>query len=224
MTKKTLTCAERDAKAKKKQKKDLGDAQDSHKGLTIAQHFRNKDEKKPERIWRAHPDAPARDELSEFTALAAQSELQSGEMNYEDAGEIHSADKAKVLEHATVTAHVAYDACKAAGPNTTIHKVTVLLGPDKRIKEAREGNFRYNLKIDDDVLAGSQDRASVVNQAVALVSGLYDQQYGAGAEESVQIGVWLHFTCNYNPTGKVEHARVVYDRAGLDQAKTDFLF
>ena len=63
-----------------------------------------------------------------------------------------------------------------------------------------------------------------MNQAVALVSGLYDQQYGAGAEESVQIGVWLHFTCNYNPTGKVEHARVVYDRAGLDQKDTDFLF
>ena len=63
-----------------------------------------------------------------------------------------------------------------------------------------------------------------MNQAVALVSGLYDQQYGAGAEESVQIGVWLHFTCNYNPTGKVKGARVVFDRAGLDQARTDFLF
>ena len=77
---------------------------------------------------------------------------------------------------------------------------------------------------DQGILAGSQDRASVVNQAVALVSGLYDQQYGAGAEESVQIGVWLHFTCNYNPTGKVKYARVVYDRAGTDQKDTDFLF
>ena len=44
--------------------------------------------------------------------------------------------------------------------------------------------------------------------AVALVSGLYDQQYAAGIKESVQIGVWLHFTCNYNPTGKVKGARI----------------
>ena len=63
-----------------------------------------------------------------------------------------------------------------------------------------------------------------MNLAVALVSGLYDQQYAVGFKESVQIGVWLHFTCNYNPTGKVKGARVVFDRAGLDQARTDFLF
>ena len=63
-----------------------------------------------------------------------------------------------------------------------------------------------------------------MNLAVALVSGLYDQQYAVGFKESVQIGVWLHFACNYNPTGKVKGARVVFDRAGLDQARTDFLF
>ena len=50
------------------------------------------------------------------------------------------------------------------------------------------------------------------------------QQYAVGFKESVQIGVWLHFACNYNPTGKVKGARVVFDRAGLDQARTDFLF
>ena len=224
MAKNPLTWAEKKGREQKKQKKDLLKAQDSHKGQTIAQYFRNADEKPPPRIWLAPEGAPERDELSEFTALAAQSELQSDEMNYADAHEIHSADKAKVVEHARVTANVAYDACVAAGPNTKIRKITALLGTDERIKEAREGNFRYNLKIDDDVSAGSQDRASVVNQAVALASRLYDQQYGAGTKESVQIGVWLHFTCNYNPKGKVKGARVVYDRAGVDQKDTDFLF
>ena len=103
-------------------------------------------------------------------------------------------------------------------------KATGLLGSDKRVDDARQGKNYYNLNEDQDIAAGSQDRASVVNLAVALVSGLYDQQYAAGIKESVQIGVWLHFTCNYNPKGKVKGARVVYDRAGVDQKDTDFLF
>ena len=209
--------------AERKQKNALGLAQDSHTGPTVAAYFQIKAEK-PRRIWRAPKGAPERDEFSEFTARTARSELQSNEMGKDDADEINAANKAKVLEHASAMANIAYDAYVAAGPNTNVVKVTGLLGSDGRVEDARNGDFRYNLNGDQDIAAGSRDRASVVNLAVALVSGLYDQQYAVGFKESVQIGVWLHFACNYNPTGKVKGARVVFDRAGLDQARTDFLF
>ena len=104
-----------------------------------------------------------------------------------DASSLNARNKAVVMVHAEGIAKKAIEGMNAAGTQIRPLNVTVKIGNHQRAIRARQGDYYENE--DEQNPAWAKDKGTVLAQSMSMMSSMFDQVYGTGKDEDIELTV-----------------------------------